>query len=103
MAVPDLLLEPHAWCVEGEETRLRVRPVNQGYTSPSFSVALTRAGEPEPFQTKSIEEGLGQATRGAVLEFVIPNQDAELPLLVTIDAGESIDECDEGNNEMTVE
>jgi len=103
MAVADLMLEPHAWCPGATETKLRVRPLNQGYGCGSFSVSVTRPGDSAPFQTKWVEDGLPQATRGAVLDFILPNEDAVLPLVVTIDSESTVDECEESNNEMTVE
>jgi hypothetical protein len=102
-AAPDLFLEPHAWCPGVTETILRLRPANQGYTSGPFSISLSRPGESSPFRTVILEDGLPEATRGAVLDVALGSAEAELPITLRIDSLEDVTECDEDNNELVIE
>ncbi|MCS5685904.1 MAG: VCBS repeat-containing protein, partial [Acidimicrobiales bacterium] len=101
-AAADLFLEPHAWCPGKEETKLRVRPVNQGYISGPFSISLTHEGETVPFKTELVGQGLGEALRGEAVDFLLSPKDAVLPITVTIDSTDAIGECDEDNNQLVI-
>ena len=95
----DLSLELHAVCAEA--CTVRVRPLNTGLGAGPFTVEVLADGVPIASEARA---GLEGGTRDAVLDLALDPVDvaAAVELVVRIDAGGVVDECDEANNDLAL-
>ena len=97
VAAADLALELHVACPE--QCTFRVRPLNHGINAGPFHVELLADGVP----VGSVDlTGLQGGTRGAPIDLVIDPATAAgaTVLSARIDSTDSVEECDEDNNEL---
>ena len=102
VAAPDLLVEAHAYCPDGDLATLRLRPGNQGYASGPVEISVGLDGEQEDLATVTLAGGLPAAELGSVSEILLSGLESGAQLRVRIDPMNEVDECDETNNEVLV-
>jgi hypothetical protein len=101
LAAPDLRLELDSFCDLGcpDQLELRVRPIDGGVGAGPFDVLVERVADGVVLGLQSMP-GLGPGTIGDAITFALDPAEAHGALIVTIDPGDSVAECEEGNNEL---
>jgi hypothetical protein len=104
LAAPDLAIELHAVCYVDcpEVISLQVRPVNHGVQAGSFEITLSRSDDGTVLDSASLLT-LAGGTVGEPMELSFDALlDGDVPLVMTIDAGNAVQECDEANNTLSI-
>ena len=103
VAAPDLQVELHAACLEEcpETILVRLRPLNSGIAAGATQLSFTGEGEVTPFRIEELGV-IPEGTRGAALDIELGPAELAVPVTVTIDPADVVNECDEENNSIVI-